>query len=204
MAGAAWITLALGLGIILVRRRSVAIGLMTAQSTFVSGTALLLASGRSLAFLFAALVLVIKTLLLTTLLGVAVWRTREAKLVRAGVDPLARLGFTLAAILLANLLIPPLPGFDPTVQRASLAVLCTGLAAVVLRRATILQLVGLLVAENGLALASISVPGGVPAVIELGALFDAVIVVSVALAFHDRIFHLLRTGDSSLLRELHD
>jgi hydrogenase-4 membrane subunit HyfE len=83
-------------------------------------------------------------------------------------------------------------------------VICTGLAAVVLRRATILQLVGLLVAENGLALASISVPGGVPAVIELGALFDAVIVVSVALAFHDRIFHLLRTGDSSLLRELHD
>jgi hydrogenase-4 component E len=75
---------------------------------------------------------------------------------------------------------------------------------VILRRATILQLVGLMVAENGLALAAVSVHGGMPVLIELGALFDLTLLISVAVAFHDRIFMLLGTGDSALLRELHD
>jgi hydrogenase-4 membrane subunit HyfE len=41
-------------------------------------------------------------------------------------------------------------------------------------------------------------------VVELGALFDVLLVVAVALAFHDRIYRLLGTGDSALLRELRD
>jgi hydrogenase-4 membrane subunit HyfE len=89
-------------------------------------------------------------------------------------------------------------------QQASLAVVCAGLATVLLRRATIIQIIGLLATENGLALAAVAIPGGAPAVIELGALFDVLLVVAVALAFHDRIYRLLGTGDSALLRELRD
>lgn len=199
-----WAAVALGLATVVVRRRSVAIALVAAQSLLISSIALSLAPGRSPEFLVAALVLVVKTVLLSALLSVAVLRTREARPVRAGVDPLVRMGIALAAVLAANVLIPPLPNLDPTAHQSSLAVICAGLATVVLRRATIVQLVGLLVAENGVALASVSIHGGMPVVIELGALFDLALVVSVAIAFHDRIFKLLGTGDSALLRELRD
>ncbi len=187
MNTAMWIAVALGLGI-----------------AVVSTTALALTPGRSIDFLGAAFVLVLKAVLITLLLWSAMRKTREAKPVRAGIDPLARLGLTLAAVLVVNFLVPPLSGVDAVAQQASLAVICAGLATVVLRRATIIQIIGLLATENGLALAAVSIPEGAPALIELGALFDVLLVVAVALAFHDRIYRLLGTGDSALLRELRD
>lgn len=204
MTAVLWAALGLGVGTVLVRRRSVAIGLLAMQSLLVSATALALVPGRSEAFLTAALVLLVKAVFITALLGLAVSRTREVRPVRAGIDPLARLGLTLAGVLTVNVLIPPVAGLDPTLQQTSLGILAAGIATVILRRATILQLVGLMVAENGLALAAVSVHGGMPVLIELGALFDLTLLISVAVAFHDRIFMLLGTGDSALLRELHD
>ncbi len=204
MTAVLWAALGLGVATVLVRRRSVAIGLLALQSLLVSATALVLAPGRSEEFFAAALVLHVKALLITALLGLAVSRTREVRPVRAGIDPLLRLGLTLAGVLALNVLIPPVAGLDPTLQRTSLGILAAGIATVVLRRATILHLVGLLVAENGLALAAVSIHGGLPVLIELGALFDLTLLISVAIAFHDRIFMLLGTGDSALLRELHD
>jgi hydrogenase-4 component E len=204
MTAVLWAALGLGVGTVLVRRRSVAIALLALQSMLVSATALVLAPGRSEEFLTAALVLLVKAIFITALLGLAVSRTREVRPVRAGVDPLVRLGLTLAGVLALNVLIPPVAGLDPTLQQTSLGILAAGIATVVLRRATILQLVGLLVAENGLALAAVSIHGGLPVLIDLGALFDLTLLISVAVAFHDRIFMLLGTGDSALLRELHD
>jgi hydrogenase-4 component E len=148
-------------------------------------------------------VLVVKATVLPGLLTVVVLRSRESSPVRAGVDPLVRLGITLAAVLTANLLVPELPGLGQG-QRGAVALVSIGIATVVLRRATILQLVGILVAENGLALAAISVPGGMPVVIDLGALFDLIVVTSVAIVFHRRIYAVLGSGDSALLRELRD
>jgi hydrogenase-4 membrane subunit HyfE len=63
---------------------------------------------------------------------------------------------------------------------------------------------GLIVAEAGLSLLAISVPGGLSYVIELGALFDLVLVVTVALAFTQEIYAQLGTGDTELLRGLRD
>jgi hydrogenase-4 membrane subunit HyfE len=75
---------------------------------------------------------------------------------------------------------------------------------VIARRPTLFQLLGLIVAENGLSLLAISVPGGLPFVIELGALFDLALVVAVAAAFTRRIHDELGTGDTELLRGLRD
>jgi hydrogenase-4 membrane subunit HyfE len=75
---------------------------------------------------------------------------------------------------------------------------------VVARRATLFQALGLLVAENGIALAATAVKGGLPIVIELGAVFDVILIVAVATAFHERIFGEFGTGDTSLLRGLRD
>jgi hydrogenase-4 membrane subunit HyfE len=48
------------------------------------------------------------------------------------------------------------------------------------------------------------VPGGVPAAIELGVLFDLVLVVTVAVAFTGKIHEHLGSGDTDLLRGLRD
>jgi hydrogenase-4 membrane subunit HyfE len=182
----------------------VAIILIGCQSAGIGLSAVALAPGRSQEFFVAAAVLIMKSVVLTLLLMAAVLRTRESARIRSDVDPLLRLALTLAAMLAANVLIPLMPGVNPDVQRASIALLCIGAAVFMLRRATILQLVGVLVAENGLALAAVAIAGGMPAVIELGALFDLTLVISVAIAFHDRIYALLGAGDSALLTELRD
>ena len=200
----AWLGVAFGLGTVVVRRRSVAILLIGGQSAAIGVAALALAPGRSQEFFIAAGVLVVKAVVLTGLLMAAVLRTRESARIRSDVDPLLRLALTLSAILIANLLIPAMPGVAPDIQRASVALICIGASVFILRRATILQLVGVLVAENGLALAAVSISGGMPAVVELGALFDLTLVISVAIAFHNRIFAVLGSGDSALLTELRD
>jgi hydrogenase-4 component E len=72
------------------------------------------------------------------------------------------------------------------------------------RRPAIFQAFGFLVAENGLYLAALAVPGGLPVFIELGLVFDLVVVVSVAGAFSAKIHEELGTGDTSLLGSLRD
>jgi hydrogenase-4 component E len=198
-----WATIGLGLGIVVLRRRSMAIALLALQSGAVGLAAIVQLPTGSPDALAAMAVLVVKATVLPGLLTVVVLRSRESSPVRAGVDPLVRLGITLAAVLTANLLVPELPGLGQG-QHGAVALVSIGIATVVLRRATILQLVGILVAENGLALAAISVPGGMPVVIDLGALFDLIVVTSVAIVFHRRIYAVLGSGDSALLRELRD
>jgi len=199
-----WASVGLALGTLAARRRSVAIGLMALQSALLGVAALGLLPGRSPDFAAATAVLAMKALGLAALLGWTVRRTRESTPVRSDLGPLARIAVSLVMVLAVNLLLPAIPSLGSTAQRGAVSLVCLGMSTVVLRRATILQLVGILVAENGLALAAISLRGGMPLVIELGAVFDLTVVVSVAIAFHHRIHSLLGSGDSTLLSELHD
>ena len=89
-------------------------------------------------------------------------------------------------------------------QHAAVALVALGIAIAVVRRAAIFQALGFLVAENGLYLAALVAPGGLPAVIELGLVFDLVVVVVVAAAFSAKIHEQLGTGDTCLLGELRD
>ena len=72
------------------------------------------------------------------------------------------------------------------------------------RRATILQILGIIVAENGATLAALSSSNAVPDVIELGVIFDLLLIAVVASAFHTRIFGQFGSGDTAHLRGLHD
>jgi hydrogenase-4 membrane subunit HyfE len=196
--------LALGLAVVVVRRRSIAIGLVAAQSLALGFGALDLASGRSNAFLVASFVLLVKAVVLPVLLGWVMLRTREPRLVGAAAGPLMRLALAGAVALLAATLVPRLGLSSAHTERTAVALLLVGIAIVVARRPVLFQLLGLIVAENGLSLLAISVPGGVSYVIELGALFDLVLVVTVAAAFTRRIHAELGTGDTELLRGLRD
>ena len=198
------LVLVLGLGVVVVRRRSFAIGLIAAQSLVLGLGALGLSDERSSEFLVASVVLIVKAVALPALLFAVLRRTREPRLVAAAAGPLVRLAGAAAVALLVVPLVPPLGLDDARAEQTAVALVLVGMAVVIARRPTLFQLLGLIVAENGLSLLAISVPGGLPYVIELGALFDLALVVAVAAAFTRRIYGELGTGDTELLRGLRD
>jgi hydrogenase-4 membrane subunit HyfE len=196
--------LGLGLAVIVVRRRSVAIVVLAAQSLVLGIGALSLDGGRSGDSLVASFVLLSKAIVLPLLLYALIRRTREAGLVAAAASPLIRLAGAGAVVLCAVLFVPPLGLGDGHTEHAAVALVLLGITIVVARRPILFQLLGLIVAENGLSLLAVSVPGGLSYVIELGALFDLALIVTVAAAFVHRIHSELGTGDTELLRGLRD
>ncbi|MDA0163739.1 hypothetical protein OM076_25945 [Solirubrobacter ginsenosidimutans] len=198
------LVLVFALGVIVVRRRSLAIVLVAAQSLTLGLIALDLAADRSSEFLVASLVLLAKAVALPVLLLLVVRHTREPRLVAAAAGPLVRLAGAAAVALLAVLLVPPLGLGGAQAEQLSVAVVVVGVSIVIARRPALFQLLGLIVAENGLSLLAISVPGGLPYVVELGALLDLGLVVAVAAAFTRRIHEELGTGDTERLRGLRD
>lgn len=195
---------ALGLAVIVVRRRSLAIALLATQSLALGIGALSVADGHSGSELVAAVVLLGKAAVLPMLLYALMRRTRETRLVVAANGPLMRLAGAGAVALCAGWLTPRLGLGDVHAERAAVALVLVGIAIVVARRPVLFQLLGMIVAENGVALLAISVPGGLSYVVELGALFDLAVVVAVAAAFATRIHDVLGTGDTELLRGLRD
>jgi hydrogenase-4 component E len=198
----ATVMLGLAFGVIVVRRRTVAIALLAAQSLAVGVLAVYLADARS-GYVVAA-VLLSKALVLPTLLYVLIRRTPEARPVTAPAGPMVRLAAAGTVALCAVLLTPPLGLDAPHSEHIGVALVLVGIAIVIARRPILFQLLGLIVAENGLSLLAVSVPGGLSYVIEFGALFDLALIVTVAAAFAQRIHSDLGTGDTDLLRGLRD
>jgi hydrogenase-4 component E len=194
---------ALGLVVMLVRRRSLATLLVSAQALALGIGALSLAgAGGDLAL--AGVILVVRALALPAILALATRRTREPALVVPAQGMVVRLLVAGVAALIAALAVPPLGIADRAAEDGALALLCFGIAIVVMRRPAILQVLGIIVAENGVYLLAVSVSGGIPAVIELGVLFDLALVITVTVAFSEKIHETLGSGDTDLLRSLRD
>jgi len=198
----ATVMLGLAFAVIVVRRRTVAIAVLAAQSLALGVLAVDLADARS-GYVVAA-VLLSKAVVLPTLLYVLIRRTPEARPVTAPAGPMVRLAAAGTVALCAFLLTPPLGLGAPHIEHAAVALVFVGIAIVIARRPILFQLLGLVVAENGLSLLAVSVPGGLSYVIEFGALFDLALIVTVAAAFAQRIHSDLGTGDTDLLRGLRD
>jgi hydrogenase-4 component E len=198
------IILGTGLAVIAVRRRSVGIGLVATQSLTLSVAAFTVAGGRSASFLVASVVLAVKAIILPMLLWALMRRTREPRLVAAARGPVSRLAAASALSLLVAVTGPPIAHTGTYVEHAAIALVLIGIAIVASRRPALHQLLGVIVAENGCSLLAVAVPGGLSYVIEMGALFDLVLVVTVAAAFVQRIHVLLGTGNTELLRGLRD
>lgn len=197
-----WVLVVLGLGVVVVRRRSVAVGLVNAQALVLAVAAAADASsGQEIA---AAAALAARAAGLATLLLLVVSRTREPRPVRAGVAPLARAALALALALALLWLVPTIGLESRDAERAVLALVAFGLVTVATRRATLLQVIGIVLVENGLALAALELPGASSLVIELGVAFDLTLVALVAVVFHERIFAEFGAGDTAALRALRD
>jgi hydrogenase-4 component E len=193
----------LALGVVVVRRRSVALTLVTAQSLMLASVAVWRTSGH-LELMPEAGGLLLRTVAIATILGIGIARTRETRPVRAGIEPMVRGVIALTALLAIPPLMPALGFGDQYAQRAAIALGVLGIIIALTRRATIVQILGIVVAENGATLAALSASDAVPDVIELGVIFDLILIAVVAIAFHTRIFGQFGSGDSAQLQDLHD
>jgi hydrogenase-4 component E len=200
--GIVWMLVALGLAVVVVRRRSIAVALVTAQALALTAFALYDATGSD--ELVAAGALGLRALLLATLLLALVARTRETRPVRARVSPFARGGAAIALALALTWLVPEIGLESRDAERAVLALVAFGIATAALRRATLFQILGIVLVENGLALSALELPGGASLAIELGVALDLMLVALVAAVFHERIFAEFGAGDTAALRTLRD
>lgn len=194
---------AIGFGIVLVRRRSLAIVLVGAQALLLGVGSLTLDTGGG-GMAVAGVILLVRAAALPALLLVARSRTREPALVVPATTMVVRLVVGAAVVAVAVAALPPLGLGDPAVEHGAVALLCLGIATVVTRRPAILQIIGVIVAENGVYLLAISVPGGLPSVVELGVLLDLILLVTVTVAFSRKIHEEVGSGDVDLLRGLRD
>jgi hydrogenase-4 component E len=110
----------------------------------------------------------------------------------------------LAVALAIVALVPAFGLSDRGAEHAAVGLVALGIVTAVVRRPAIFQALGFLGAENGLYLAALSAPGGLPAFIEIGLVFDLVVIVTVAGVFSAKIHEELGTGDTSLLGALRD
>jgi hydrogenase-4 component E len=199
---AAWTLVALGVLVVVVRRRSLAVALVTVQALVLAGVALGDASGGG--ELAAVGALVVRAMGLAALFLFLVRRTREPRRVRARVSPLVRAGYAVAFALALTWLIPEIGLSSRGVERAVLALVAFGVVTAATRRATLFQILGIVLVENGLVLAAVELPGASSLVIELGVALDLTFVALVAAVFHERIFLEFGAGDTAALRTLRD
>ena len=124
---------------------------------------------------------------------------------RAGVAPLARAGARGRARARADLARPD----DRARLAGSPSARCSrsSPSALVDRRdapGDAFQVLGIVLVENGLALAALELPGGASLAIELGVALDLMLIALVAGVFHERIFAEFGAGDTAALRSLRD
>lgn len=203
MSGAVvWTLVALGLSVLVVRRRSLAVALVTAQALVLVGFSL--GEAETSGDVLAALALAVRATVLAGLFLLLVSRTRLTRPVRARIPPLGRAGIAVALALTLTWLVPAIGLSSRDAERGVLALLAFGIATAALRRATLFQIIGIVLVENALALAALHVPGGASVAIELGVALDLILVALVSVVFYERIFVEFGAGDSAVLRALRD
>ena len=86
----------------------------------------------------------------------------------------------------------------------SLAVVLIGFFVMISRRKAITQVMGLLMMENGLFLAAISLTYGMPMIVEIGVFFDILVGALIMGVFAFRINRTFETIDTGILKRLRD
>jgi len=84
------------------------------------------------------------------------------------------------------------------------ATVLVGYLMLVTRRRAVSQIVGLLIVDNGIGLATFLLTAGVPLVVELGSTLDVLLVVVVLRLLVTNVGHRLSSPDLDEMRELHD
>ncbi len=111
----------------------------------------------------------------------------------------------VAALLLAvayGLVDQALPGLGRDALSGALAGFLIGLLIMITRRQAVLQIVGLIMMENGIYLLGLSMTRGLPLIIEFGVFFDVMVAVIVLGILTFRLKLSFMTTDTTVLQKL--
>jgi hydrogenase-4 component E len=157
------------------------------------------------AYLVAGLVLIVKVVIIPYGLLRVSERLKVARGVRASTSSAQSVFVTAGLILLAYLVVQPYVralGLRPDMLGAAVALVLTGAFLMVSRKTALMQVIGLLVLENGIFLAALTTTFGMPLVVEIGIVFDLLMGVLVMGLFVFRIRDTFEHLDVSRLRRL--
>lgn len=156
----------------------------------------------------AALMVAIKVVAIPLLLG------RIVRLDPSGAetDPVVNVPASLVAAVVLTLvafyatrpLVRSVSGVPITLAPYGLATVLIGFFILVARRRVVSQMVGLLLVDNGIALAALLLTTGVPLLVELGGTLDVVLVVVVLRVLATRMHAEFGALELDALAELHD
>ena len=201
--------LATGLLSTFVHRLGSFVVLVTVQGAILSGCAAVvaLASGELHAFLALVMTVAVKVVGVPTILIFALGRVRQRVEVESTISH--KLAFVLAVglVLLAYLVAGPIARDDaqipPNALPAAVALVLLGLLTMAIRGSALTQVVGLVMAENGIYLAAVAVTRGLPLAVELGIAVDVlvgVLVMGLVARHIERTFTSIDTGRLRALR----
>lgn len=204
----ALLLLATGLFSTALHRISSFITLVTTQGVLLSGCAAVvaLATGEAHAYLALAMTVVVKAIGVPIVLTIALRRVQQRLEIESAISH--KLAFVLAVglALLAYLVAGPIARADaqipPNALPAAVALVLLGLLTMAIRSSTLTQVVGLVMAENGIYLAAVAVTRGLPLAVELGIAVDVLIGVLVMGLVARHIERTFTTIDTDRLKAL--
>lgn len=200
----AWWVVLLAFLVVITHRRALALAAVSLQSLIIVAAAGSFPSAHSGDTFFPALVLALRSALVIVILFMSVRQVRPSEWELRTLISARRCTLALA-VSIAIFVVTPDLGFRPaTINPAVMSVIALGILSAAVHRSTLVQIMGILVIENGVAVAALSTPHGIPLVFELGLVLDIVIVVAVAAVLHARIVNEFGSGDVHLLRMLRE
>jgi hydrogenase-4 component E len=157
------------------------------------------------AFAVAGMVILVKVVAIPYALVRITRRLKVSPTVSASTTPGMSIFIAAVLILLAFVVVQPYArafALDSEMLAAATAIVLTGGFLMVSRRKALMQVIGLLVLENGIFLAAITTTFGMPLVIEMGIFFDLLMCVLLLGLFVFRIRDNFEHVDVSRLRRL--
>lgn len=189
------------------KRTATCIALFATQCIVITAQIVALAFLRSSpqAFVVAAMVLLIKVVAIPYALLRISRRLKVTPTVSASTTPSQSIFIAAGLILLAFVVVQPYArafALDSEMLAAATAIVLTGGFLMISRRKALMQVIGLLVLENGIFLAALTTTFGMPLVIEMGIFFDLLMGVLLMGVFVFRIRETFEHVDVSRLRRL--
>jgi len=198
------------LGVLLVTVRSIgrSIWMVALQSALVglAAVAVGLATGSVHLIAGGLLAMAVKGVVVPLVLGSILRRSsvhhERHPLLPSRVSLVAAVAIVFAATAAADGVSPAASFAARRALPAAISLVLMGLLIVMTRRKALSLVVGLLVFENGIALAAFSLTYAMPFVVELGVLFDALLAVVVAWVYARRMLDVFGSLSTDELRSL--
>jgi len=190
------------------KRTSALVNIFSAQSFFLALMTLFAAytgGGREL-YVVALLLFAVKAVMIPFFLRRISERIKAGDNMRMLINPLLSLAVALGLTYLAYLFADKIMYIQDKAQSGSLAaalsVTLMGLFLMIFRMKAITQVIGLLIMENGIFLAAVSLCGNMPFLVEITIFFDVLVCVIIFEIFIYRINSLFTHIDVDKLTEL--